>query len=68
MAKAAIPRIMPAMMDSHGNPGIGGNAIGVETVLMANVVSAAIVVGVVCTVVVTVAGFEVVVEAVLEVT
>lgn len=33
IANAVIPRIMPAMIDSHGNPGIGGNAKGVETEL-----------------------------------
>jgi hypothetical protein len=28
-----MPRIMPAIIDSHGNPGIGGKAIGVEIAL-----------------------------------
>jgi hypothetical protein len=30
IANAAMPRIMPAIMDSQGKPGIGGKASGVE--------------------------------------
>jgi hypothetical protein len=49
-----MPRIMPAMMDSHGKPGIGGNAKGVETELEADVVAACVVVvGVLTAVLVT---------------
>ncbi len=71
MAKAARPRIIPATMDSHGKPGIGGNAKGVETELMATVVSGVRVVGVVATVIVIGPVLAVVVAemlAVLEVT
>lgn len=32
-----MPRITPAMIDSHGNPGTGGKVIGVETVLIGKV-------------------------------
>jgi hypothetical protein len=51
-----MPRIMPAIIDSHGNPGIAGNVIGVETELVLEVASDVdvdVVVGVLTTVVVT---------------
>ena len=32
-----MPRITPAMIDSHGNPGIAGKARGVETELVLEV-------------------------------
>jgi hypothetical protein len=34
-----MPRITPARIDSHGNPGIGGNVRGVETELDVNEVT-----------------------------
>jgi len=33
IVRAAIPRIVPARIDSKGKPGTGGNASGVETVI-----------------------------------
>lgn len=56
MARAVMPTIMPAMIDSHGKPGIGGNVIGVERelVLDSEVDSEVdVVVGVLMTVLVT---------------
>lgn len=44
IARAVMPRIMPAIIDSHGNPGIGGNANGVETELDCEVLAAVVVV------------------------
>lgn len=41
------PRIRPAIMDSHGKPGIAGRTIGVETELVAEL---SVVVGVLTTV------------------
>lgn len=42
MATAVIPTTMPAMIDSHGNPGIAGNVIGVVTAAELDVVAVAI--------------------------
>jgi len=54
IARAAKPISMPARIDSNGNPGIGGNAIGVETAIELEVeVVRGVVVGVLTTVVVT---------------
>jgi hypothetical protein len=47
-----MPRITPAMIDSNGNPGIGGKVIGVETELVVEVV-AGVVEGVLIAVVVS---------------
>ncbi len=33
IARTVKPRMMPAMIDSHGKPGIGGSTIGVETAI-----------------------------------
>lgn len=49
IASTAIPSKMPAMMDSHGKPGIAGSTIGVETDI---VVELLVVVGVLTTVIV----------------
>jgi hypothetical protein len=49
IASAIAPSMMPAMIDSHGNPGIAGNVIGVETVIVLEVL---VVVGVLTTVIV----------------
>jgi hypothetical protein len=38
VARAARPMIIPAMIDTHGKPGIAGNTIGVETVAELDVV------------------------------
>lgn len=68
-ARAAMPRNMPTRIDSSGKPGIGGNAIGVETELeLAATVVSGVVVGF-STVIVTGPVFTVTVdETVLEVT
>jgi len=68
---AAIPIMMPAIMDSQGKPGIAGNTIGVETELVTEVL---VVVGVLTTVIVdievltTVVASELVVKEVVDVT
>ncbi len=54
ITRAAMPRIMPAMIDSNGKPGTGGNVNGTDTELEADVVAACVVVvGVLTTLVVT---------------
>jgi len=58
IAKAAMPSIRPAMIDSHGKPGIAGNTIGVETEI---VVELLVVVGVLMTVIVDTAELTMVV-------
>ena len=47
IARATTPSIKPAIIDSHGKPGIAGNTIGVETEI---VVELLVVVGVLTTV------------------
>ncbi len=58
---AAMPRIMPAMIDSKGKPGTGGNVKGTDTELDVDVLAGCVViVGVVDTVNVTTAVLTVV--------
>ncbi len=56
-----MPRIMPTMIDSNGKPGTGGNVIGTDTELEADVVAACVVV--VTTDVLTIVGEPVAVVA-----
>lgn len=52
IAKKVKPRIMPIMIDSKGNPGTGGNAIGTVTEIELEVLKA-VVVGELTTIVTT---------------
>jgi hypothetical protein len=60
-----IPRIRPAMIDSHGKPGMAGSIIGVETELVDEL---NVVVGVLETVTVDIEVLTIVVDGVLVVT
>ncbi len=61
-----MPRTMPAIIDSHGNPGIGGNANGVETELDCEVLAAAVVVCELVTVKVATGVLDAIVETLVE--